>query len=212
MKFRYQSHEYKSAAILYKTIRLLEHQQCDIAPSTLAEFGPLFVRHQMHQHFGLCLLHRHYDIDANSVMVHSSTPDGVDLCQPEMVGARDIQPCAFFSTSRLEFVPFEYEASAVHCFFPLPTESFLRELANLLWKHGLESVLGLCRSSPANPPTTEIMLMEGRCTVTSRVSPEALWPNGIATEWGFLVDDDGKVHVKCMKSCKEQESGGHIRQ
>ena len=212
MLLRSLSSDIEMAASHYNTLTRFEHQRHHVSQSLLNELGILFVRHNMHHDFGLCLLHRHYDIPNNSVMVHSKAEKGVDICQPEKVGLRTIQPCAFFSPSREEFLPFEYETPTTSEPSPVPNDCFLSELASFLWSKGLDRILGFSRVSPSDHPWSEALLFENKGTIASQVSTETEMCDDIATEWAFVVSDTEGIYAKCVKTCKEQESGGHVRQ
>jgi hypothetical protein len=145
-------------------------------------------------------------------MVHSTVEKGMDVCQPEKVGLRKIQPCAFFSASREEFLPFEYETPRPTKPVPIPNDCFLSELSSFLWGKGLDRVLGFSRVSPSSSPWSETLLPASKGTIASQASSDTKTSDGITTEWAFVVENAEKIHVKCMKTCKEQESGGHVRQ
>lgn len=196
-----------TVASLYNSIATFEEQVHNVNQSILLDLADLFHRYDMHGDFGLCLLHRHHTLQPNHVMVHTKTPDGLDICEAEELGFRDIHPCAFIVSSQDEFTAFEFEASSMPSCVS-PTRAFLAELASFLRKTGHHRILGLVRLSQSRLPWNETLLLNGRGTIARQASEEKPVLAGVVTEWAFSVVN-GEISVTAMKGCDEPPSGGH---
>lgn len=141
-------------------------------------------------------------------MVHTRTLDGVDFCEAEELGFRDIYPCAFIMTSQDEFTAFEFEASSTLWTCVPPKKAFLAELASFLRKTGHHRILGLVRVSQSRLPWNETLLLNGRGTIARQAREEKPIVAGVITEWAFSLDN-GEISVTAMKGCDEPPSGGH---
>lgn len=188
-------------------------QQCKSASSfALQSLAELFVRHNVHDRFGVFLLHRHRTLAHSSVMVHSKPDADTDICIMEELGLREITPCMFLSQAPDEFIPFEYELSPqISDAQPLPDVSFLKELGKVLWDWRLQDVFGLCKVSPEDDPWIEKLLTDEGDTIARRIRRSISSLDGTITQWGFLHDAGEGIRIKALRACKESESGGHVR-
>ncbi|KAK5163029.1 uncharacterized protein LTR77_010963 [Saxophila tyrrhenica] len=152
----------------YNAIAHIDQQHTSTSPDLLRRLAEVFVRHSVHDNFGVFLLHRHGSVAPDSVMVHTRDDPDTDVCVEEKLGMRAISPCSFLSNTRDEFLPFEYETpprAAVAC---LPSAAFLVELGNFLWDQQLQNVFGLCTVSPLESPWIEKVVGEKGDTVATR--------------------------------------------
>lgn len=205
-------HGSEELTLRYNRIAHIDRQPLPASSSLLQNLAELFVRHGVHSHFGVFLLHRHRALAHNSIMVHARPDVDTDICTMEELGRQDISPCTFLSQAPDKFLPFEYELSPTQAEAePLPRKPFLMELGSFLWDRRLQDVFGLCRASPADDPWIERLLSEDGDTIATRVSRTISSLDGTITQWGFLREDEGGIRIKALKACKESESGGHIR-
>lgn len=212
MSASFVEHDSEEVILSYNGIAHIDQQLRPASSSALQNLAELFVRHDVHNHFGVSLLHRHRALARNSIMVHTRPDPDTDICTMEELGRQDIRPCAFLSQTPDNFLPFEYalsltQAEAEH----LPGKHFLTELGNFLWDKHLQNVFGLCRASPAGDPWIERLLSEDGDTIATRVSRSISSRDGTITQWGFLREIEGGVRIRALKACQESESGGHVR-
>ena len=198
-------------ALHYNAIAHIDQQQKSIPPDVLQCLAELFVRHRVHDNFGVFLLHRHRALALNSAIVHTRTNLNTDLCVEEELGRREISPCMFLSHARGKFHPVEFEVPSRGEIETFPSDAFLLDLAEFLWDRQLQEVLGFCRASPADDAWIEELLCDKGNTIATRCRRCIGTQDGTITQWGFLCDDGGEIWIKSLRACKESESGGHVR-
>ena len=210
MLIRRHDDEFSRTASYYNNIPLLHQQQKCIWKSTLRSISEIFIRHNAHIDFGICLLHRHFEVDTNTAIIYVRAEDNTNIGGAEEQGLRDVRPCVFFTSSREEFLPLEYEVLPVPNDYTVPTDVFLSELAAFLWDNELNTVLGLTRIAPSESPWVEFLSSDERRTIATRSFRELNSWDGVITEWAF-VPKDNKICIKAMKGCRELEGGGHVK-
>lgn len=204
------SANFAHAAAHYSTVPLFEQQQHDVDIGVLHALAHVFVRYELHEDFGISLLHRHYDIAENTVMVHTKSWEEdryVDRCRAEMLGLRPIYPILFYLHNQREYLPCEYSACVPKT--KTPSEQFLQELASLLQEKNLENVLGLSIRTDEDEHWLEQMPPDdtGTMATTTSLDDAAGW---IPTGWAFRRTADS-VSVKVTTDCKGASSAGHDR-
>lgn len=168
----------------------------------------LFTQHEMHHDFGLAMLHSHYDLDPDFVMVHNSDDAGRDICRPERYCShRTLYPYSFRLCAS-GFTPFEYSSRPA----PPVHVPFFGELARLLRAHGLENLLGLVYLESPTSTWLEKMDVTGHGMISEvhlgDCNPEAEAYS--TTEWKIIKSGRG-AHLVSRKWCKELDHGGHER-
>ncbi|KAL9594509.1 MAG: hypothetical protein Q9219_006991 [cf. Caloplaca sp. 3 TL-2023] len=150
------------------------------------EIGKTFVKHGIHLSLGLVLLHNHFLLDANEMLV---TVDSVAVPWNNTSGAPELSavtPIAWrFIKDKL--VPYEFgyltQCPAVE-FHGLEMTSFLHDLAAILRRWNLTDVLGICdlgKRSPSGPVTMDITSGRANITLPFDISPndgdaiDAMW-------------------------------------
>lgn len=202
---------HSNLACYYNAIAHIDRQRRSASPVALQRLAELFVRHGVHNCFGISLLHRHRSIALGSVIVHTRDGPDTDICVEEELGLREISPCLFLSHTRDEFLPVEYEAPSRTPAEYLPSIAFLLELGSFLWDQELQEVFGLCRVSSLEDPWIEKLLGDEGNTIATRSQRSISVLDGTITQWAFLCDQRGDVSIKSVRACKETESGGHVR-
>jgi len=203
-------HGSQGLTLWYNAVAHIDQQNKSASSSVLQSLAELFVRHGVHDRFGIFLLHRHRALTHNSVMVHTRPDINTDICVMEELGCHKISPCMFLSQTPNEFLPFEYELSSRAEAEPLPNKPFLIELGNFLWDRRLQETFGLCKASPADDPWIERLLSDDGNTIATRARRSITSLDGTITQWGFLREGQG-IRIRELRACKESESGGHIR-
>lgn len=188
-------------ATAYNQIRDFSEQQHDVDRSLLASLGEIFLKHQVHESFGVTLLHRHENLLSGCVMVHTLTPERADLCTMQRWGERELYPSSFFMDSHDCFVPFEF--SIASC--PEPDAHFLSELRSYFTSHNLAQLLGITRIIPSEKLWIERGLLGGGTIATECTKFDS---SAVDTSWRFL-DDCGVPRIKTLQKCETPPLGGH---
>ncbi len=195
-------------------------------------FQDLFVRHKMTKLFGLGLVHRHFDLKPNELLVDvngTSTAWGVPDLPEAPVSAEyqkhhgRIRPHSWtVDGERLAPYEFYYEpdfSSGGLNFEGLATvdPQFLREFIDLLKIHKLSGVLGLRLLRELNGRQLEVT--ERAANVTFDVPDDLTPENGsqyLEAAWMFrdeAVDGDGKPVTKryCYSTCTSPSGWSHVQ-
>ncbi|KAL8957737.1 MAG: hypothetical protein Q9193_005068 [Seirophora villosa] len=154
------------------------------------EIRGIFLKHHVENTFGIALLHNHFLLEPNEMLVHIS--DSAALPWDTTSGAKelsDIKAIAWRFTDQ-GLAPYEFaHAAAVASLDRHPMPSFLVDLAVILQKWKLTNILGLCslgETSVDEPATMEFT--EGRVNITL---PFDIAPNDGSTinaMWQFGSD------------------------
>lgn len=170
-------------------------QQSPPSDAHLEGLGALLVSHGVHNHLGISLLHRHYVLKDDAVMVH----DGL-RCSPVAPAATpsSLGGASFFLHDG-SFQAFEYEQEDEEADIP---SAFLEDLARYLVANGLEKNIALSKlGDPDAPLLTEYC--EGESHVCEVAEGEMSAEE--ATMWKFLPLG-GFVVPKVMQTCHRTAS------
>lgn len=176
-------------------------QQHQVQPQLLQAVGAIFIKHGVHQTFGLVLLHRHEILHPGFVMVHTLTAEREDIGGMQAWKAQELYPSSFFINSHHHFVPCEFStAKGV-----VPDPKFLSELQTYFTAHDLTRLLGV-----AHIVQTEKVWVErefsGGGTIATEEDEEG--SDGVITFWQFLDNAKG-VRIKVLRKCETGPFGGH---
>ena len=185
----------------YNSLKTFEGQTHIIDPSLLRSVGEVFVKHKLHQAFGICLVHRHQELAPGYTMVHSPIPPESYICRSEKVGQRQLFPHAFCLNDQEQFWPFEYSDAPSS----MPEATFLVESAQLFWKLGVQEVLGISNITPQRRVLFESLLTNGEGTIST---PEVIdtVTGSVTTEWAFFEEEDG-ISIRALRQCTDTEAG-----
>lgn len=190
----------------YNDAALLRDQDFDIARSTLHQIADIFFRYEAHERFSVSLLHRHYTIPSDFVMVHEYI-DERDICIAEPFGIRDLCPRIYSLNPQGQFIPFEYEITSPGAISA--ENAFLDELGAFILRNCLEKQIGLSIVASTGGFWTEWLLPGIAGTVATRSAEELRDHNDNITEWGFCKEN-GYTVVKALKICKLTDAGVHV--
>lgn len=194
----------EDTASQYNGLPLLQ-QTSGVSSSVLQELAPIFIRHNAHNEFGACFLHRHHELFRTFVMVHS-VEAGRDICLPREIGSCKIRPrIFFFCRAKDEFRPLEFEEASESEMKCVPSEAFLSDIASFLKSKELDTVLGLS-VIPSGGQWVEYVLANNYGTIATQ--QETGSSNGIITAWAFSVVD-GIERVTPLMECNFTVSGVH---
>ncbi|KAK3045654.1 hypothetical protein LTR09_012786 [Extremus antarcticus] len=206
------SANFHRAAASYSTITLFEEQHHDVDAAVLHELAKMFVRHKLHEDFGISLLHRHDDIANDLVMVHTRSLEEdrqVDRCRPEILGLRPIFPILFFLYGQREYLPYEFSAHIPKQSTQTPNKEFLEEFASFLQNRRLEDTLGLFRREGPEEHWLEQTLPQDTGTIATITALDNV-VGCVATRWIF-VRTEQTILVKTVADCIPTSSAGHDR-
>jgi hypothetical protein len=113
-----------------------------VHPSVLVSLGNIFAKHGVSSHFGIHLLHRHFLIPDNTVMVYTSGDPDVEICQVTSVDAvagKQLRGRNLRLNKSGRFQAYEYDIGEdfEH------RHEFLAELAAHIIKHCLQDYVAL---------------------------------------------------------------------
>jgi hypothetical protein len=142
--------------------------------------APLFAAHG--NQFGLCLVHRHCDLDENERIVSRGS-----VSEPVRDGP------AYPERWLANGTPYEYSATPT----PAPPPELVVEFQRVVGPHA--DVLGLFYAGEVSPGTVKLERTEGRRNVTEDVDELGAAGNHIETGWCPGAGDS--VAMKCVVTC-----------
>ena len=115
--------------------------------TVLRDIGRVFVNHRVHKEVGISLLHKHFELSDEEIMVH----DGLRCSAIKRNTLRSALAGSAFFLHNGRFQPHEYEHAP-----PLTlNEDFLSDLARHLLQNQLQVRLGLSRLDKEHPRLME---------------------------------------------------------
>lgn len=167
--------------------------------------------------FGIGLLHRHFDMTSDEILVEhgpTSTPWSMPPDPLNFMDGRIVPRSWYFPDTSGEPLPYEFgferhdEAERSASADPDSRASFVAELREILNKHSLTSILGLVALSPDYLPTETQTTVKcektfGRANVVFEVGAEALNEKDKRTSiWTFGKDTrGGRESMLCFSGC-----------
>lgn len=165
-------------------------QPADISLLTTM-IGQVFVKHEVQNLFGIILLHNHFSLDENEILVNIGSVAVPWKTTSRAEQLRDVQGSAWRFTER-GVAPYEfaYDVNSL----PLPDVSdfqpFLSEFRVLLDRLGLTGKLGICafREGEDLDSTTQMEFTQGRANITLPfdIDPEDGPSRPIEAVWQFV--------------------------
>jgi hypothetical protein len=192
---------------VYEKLREVELVAEEVQEKDLAEVGLLIRKYGMEKLIGVSLLHRHFDINSDEVMVETiDLQKNESVCRPQPM-EKDVFPTIFkfIDASKLwQPVQFANNLQPKHEFM---NEQLMQDLGNLLKERDLTDTFGmsiikkdvLCKDG-------EMLLEENYSDRVSVVRPVTHWKEGtIKTMYRF----DGKQCDGCTPTqvCRSAGSG-----
>jgi hypothetical protein len=195
-------------ANVYNEITLIENQGTpDI--SNLLGIGEILVRHQLQSQFGVHLLHRHFEIDPDAIVLNHTDDDGTEFSKMTSLsdlGDLRVQPQCFMLDGNQGFIPYEYtyeDATDSPAALPPMLED---ELAKYLTQYKLQKLLAIERIKPTSHTPAEERCCwvefptDGKATFRRRIDTSlAGGRHGRPTAWTFQMAEGGniKVFISC---------------
>ncbi|KAI0003449.1 hypothetical protein F4779DRAFT_621876 [Xylariaceae sp. FL0662B] len=187
--------------------------------------GQVFVKHKVQKLFGIILLHNHFSLDENEILVNIGSVAVPWKTSSLSEQLRDVRGSAWrFTEQGLAAYEFAYDVSSsqpdISGFRP-----FLSELRALLDRLGLMEKLGICVLTGKDlDSTTQVEFTQGRANITLPfdIAPEdgpcraieAVWQFDLSPEPGTetLANETTPsplVVKKCKVACKYGPNTGH---
>ncbi len=167
--------------------------------------------------FGIGLLHRHFDLNPDEILVEhgsTSTPWPVPPDPLNFMGGRIVPRSWYFPTASSEPRPYEFgferhdEVVRPASADPESHAAFVADLREILNKHSLTSLLGLVALSPDYLPTEAQTMIKcektfGRANVVFELGAEALTDKDKRTSiWTFgKFTRGGCESMLCFSGC-----------
>lgn len=173
-----------------------QHFPVGMIEQVTESIGSVFIKHQLQDIFGLVLLHKHFELDENEILLNVGSVT-VPCNKNHLVTLnRKIQPSAWIITAG-GLVLYEYcdaFGKTVDFISYLP---FVSELRVILEQFSLADKIGLCRlfEHDLNSAGTQFEFTQGRANITlpldvfegsgKDASIEAVWQFGLAVSEGM---------------------------
>ncbi|KAL9124203.1 MAG: hypothetical protein Q9217_006445 [Psora testacea] len=190
--------------------------QPEVTADQLQSLAELFTRYDAQDVFGVHLIHGHFHIDEDKIML------GVDLgtdslgywtkpTQSANIDKDDIHGHIYVLSSENQFVAYEYRGGPSTDNWKQVHTSFFPQLAQYLLTNNLAGVIGLQvldRLAVSSERMLEFVLGgEG----TAMLGEQDVNHGGIyrVTGWSFAQDEDGIISVKGSESHAKTTKGTH---
>jgi len=186
------------------------------ATQDMMVFGDIFLKHLVHGAWGLCLVHRHFDLKANEIMLEQPADKNATI----VTKATDVsQMAAPFTGSSYRFVEggkiqaFEYRnGSGISTTQGDSFSAFLRDLNQAITENELSDVLGLflITSMVRGLETTNY---EKRKNIVEWLADGEIVADNFAPAAWVFNDRKGYVQQGCatVLNCAKTSKGGHRR-
>lgn len=161
-------------------------------PSAFLEVvGEMFLRHNIHEYFGLSLLHKHFKLQPHEIMLHR------DQAGSPEAPVKDLEGRSYY-LHQDGFQAYEFQfRDRITC---TPGRGFLVDLRDLLQAYKLETIIGLTRINPDTPVMLERLYAQSRRHISTPLTDEAD-ENMVITQWRFEQRDGGGVAVHAISKC-----------
>jgi hypothetical protein len=138
----------------------------------------LFLKYNIHETYGVSLLHRHFDMDAGEKLVENgsvSAPWAYHQPDDDLYGGSVVPRSWMFSDGALYPYEFGYNSRLSQAYPSMPINNdFLAEFHELLEEHHLTDILGLTSVSPLAPGSMKYEKTWGRAMVVFTMAEDAL--------------------------------------
>ena len=193
-----------------------EEQGQILKDEDLKAIADVYIKNQMHNEYGLGLLHRHIILPERSVMVHRTLEGNVDICAAEKLDSLDhsrLVANSLFLNINGKFQAFKYDIEVPRGSRAILHTEFLFQLRDLLVGRGLASSIAIIPSPALEGDSMEYLLPDGRgmiCVPRHQIRDEDVdGVNSVVTGWSFHENQDGSVECKANKRCDLQPNGTH---
>jgi len=196
---------------LYNQLQDISAQPTEVSEQHLEGLAQILVCHDVHNRFGIHLIHSHFKLDECSIMLRTPIPERsgywtrqVDISKVDL---HDIHGHVFALGSNGHFMAYEYgtgPASDMSTFGP----KFLCDVVQYLTSNKLDDILGLEILDSAKERDVEFDLGKNLGTITfgeSHCIPVELYR---VTTW-LVEEKEGNIRCRGQKKCEVTRSGHH---
>ncbi|KPM41997.1 hypothetical protein AK830_g4581 [Neonectria ditissima] len=178
--------------------------QPEISDTTLKNLGELFVRHDVHEIFGIHLLHAHFHVPEGNVLygIQAQVSGNSESCWTKPVpvdelAAKPMHGHVFHLQPNGAFVPYEFQEGEVPYNAVQAPKAFFRELAEFLHFNNLAGLVALqLLDGPRDRTNTELLVGPQSTLMMDTKDVFGLDPVQITTGWFFQVGEDGIISCK----------------
>ena len=202
--------------VAFNGIKSFEEQDQILKDEDLQAIAEVYVRNQMHNEYGVGLLHRHTILPEGSVMVHRNLGGNVDICEAGRLDSLDrsrLIANSLFLNADGKFQAFEYDIEVSRGARAILHSEFLSQLRDMLVDRGLAGSIAIIPSPALEGDSVEYLLPGERGMIRvprHQIRDEDLdRGNSVVTGWSFHRNEDGSVECKANKKCDTQPSGLH---
>lgn len=179
----------------FNSIPYLHTQKPFPDTATVTALGNIFLRHHVLGRFGIHLLHRHYEIPEDHIVIKSQVDDEISLTKIEPLKALDTDKLrgVLYRLTDNGFQPYEFEYGAE---LEIPPD-FLKELSEFLLSNKLEDLIALDVSKQSHDPAVQGYEYEydygNAATVTVKSTRPPVFPKDRKTGMTFALVGDGTL-------------------
>lgn len=216
----YASEKYHSLRSLHEAHDLFLNANAEELVDT--KICDLFVKHNLHNIYGVSLLHRHFDMSPEERLVESgnvSAPWSYHQPSSSLFGGSVVPRSWMYSSADRAFYPIEfgYNAQLQQTYPSTPPSdmangtAFLDEFCTLLEQYNMTDILGLTTMSPNAPGTMKIEKTWGKTNVVFTVAEDESDVSSketISAMWNFGAVQPSKRNnyrvMGCQSGCRCQ--------
>ncbi|KAK6208632.1 hypothetical protein QIS74_12150 [Colletotrichum tabaci] len=166
--------------------------------------GELFVRHDAHGVFGICLLHAHFQVPECNVLygIQVQVSGNAESCWIKPVPAKEltIKPIhghVFHLQPNGAFAPYEFQEGEAPSNAAKVPKAFFQELAEFLHLKNLAGLVALqLLDGPRDRTQTELLVGPQDTLMMDTKDVLGFEPAQITTGWFFQVGEDGVISCK----------------
>jgi len=199
-----------------------EARESNELSAALHSLGPIFVKHGVHESWGLSLLHKHWDVGVDELPIQdvtkSETPMEFESKSRASSFGKPFFPSVLaikIQQEKLEPLEFSADPSVSEANNVLASASaFLEEVASTATENNLEGRFGLIalRDAASGYDLVEFNFVEPLSLVRETKPEEILGQRVIETSWRFAPDAVGGTCTRsCFSRCTTPSGGGGHR-
>ena len=192
--------------------------------TALAVLAPIFINQGISDHWGICLLHRHWPLHEGEIPVHVKTQCATGsewICEPRSkllykTSCPSVLRIASGSDRQLEPLEFSTDPAVCSAYgILMDRPQFQNQFCAAMREHSLDDTFGLIAIREATGPDRRLVEFnyEGRISVVRDTAVADFSPdNLIQTCWRFSFDTNaGSCIANCFTDCTVHGDGSHSK-
>lgn len=194
----------------FNRIKLFEDQDHHISKSDLRSLAELYISYGLHKAYGVGILHRHFALEEEHVLVHEMLDGEIDICRPWPVRStqsRGLHVNSVFLNGDL-FQCYEYGTNLIQ---PMLQPTFLHCLREILVRKGLQDKIAIIPRPDSKDDCQEFIEENVPEKKTMRTYPKTTSCDitGISITTGWTFDQHGDIKINAIKKCTTTPTGLH---